>query len=79
MSPQEPPKSARTANLMESFACLPEPRRRASCSYPLDELLLTALCAISSGADDWVEVALWGQEWCEWLREFLPFATGCWT
>ena len=58
---------------MESFASLPEPRRRASCSYPLDELLLTVLCAISSGADDWVEVTLRGQEKRDWLGKFLPF------
>ena len=47
--------------LMESFEALEDPRRRlASCDYPLQELLLTALCAISSGADDWVDVGLWG-------------------
>ncbi|MFT7723754.1 MAG: transposase family protein [Roseateles sp.] len=39
---------------MQAFEALEDPRRRASCAYPLDELLLTALCAVTSGADDWV-------------------------
>jgi hypothetical protein len=42
---------------MEAFETLEDPRRRlASCDYPLQELLLTALCAIGSGVDDWVDV-----------------------
>ncbi|HET9641768.1 MAG TPA: ISAs1 family transposase [Burkholderiaceae bacterium] len=62
---------------MEAFETLEDPRRRlASCNYPLQELLLTALCAISSGADDWVDVALWGREKLEWLRRFLAFENG---
>jgi predicted transposase YbfD/YdcC len=62
---------------MESFETLEDPRRRlASCDYPLQELLLTALCAISSGADDWVDVGLWGQEKLDWLRRFLAFENG---
>lgn len=63
--------------LMEAFETLEDPRRRlASCDYPLQELLLTALCAISSGADDWVDVALWGREKLDWLQRFLAFRNG---
>lgn len=62
---------------MEAFETLEDPRRRlASCDYPLQELLLTALCAVGSGVDDWVDVALWGQEKLDWLRRFLPFQNG---
>jgi len=61
---------------MESFESLEDPRRRASCAHALQELLLTALCAVASGADDWVDVAMWGQEKIEWLRRFLPFDNG---
>jgi predicted transposase YbfD/YdcC len=42
----------------------------------LDELLLTAISAILSGADTWVSVALWGRAKLDWLRQFLPFANG---
>jgi predicted transposase YbfD/YdcC len=63
--------------LMEAFETLEDPRRRlASCDHALQELLLTALCAISSGADDWVDVALWGREKLDWLRRFLAFENG---
>lgn len=62
---------------MEAFETLEDPRSRlASCAYSLEELLLTALCAISSGADDWVDVALWGREKIDWLRRFLAFESG---
>jgi predicted transposase YbfD/YdcC len=61
---------------MEAFDTLQDPRRLASCRYPLQELLLTALCAISSAADDWVDVALWGREKLDWLRRFLAFEKG---
>ena len=46
------------------------------CAYPLQEMLLVALCAISSDADDWVHVAEWGELKLDWLRRFLPFAGG---
>lgn len=62
--------------LIEAFEDLEDPRRRASCAYALDGLLLTALCAVTSGADDWVSVALWGEEKLDWPRRFLPFERG---
>jgi hypothetical protein len=42
----------------------------------LDELLLTAACAVLSGADGWAAVALRGQAKLDWLRRFLPFENG---
>jgi len=61
---------------MQEFETLPDPRRTPSCAYPLQEMLLVALCAIASDADDWVHVATWGQFKLDWLRQFLPFANG---
>lgn len=61
---------------MQAFETLPDPRRTPSCAYPLQEMLLVALCAITSDADDWVHVAMWGQFKLDWLRQFLPFANG---
>jgi predicted transposase YbfD/YdcC len=60
--------------LMQAFDDLPDPRtRQGRCQYPLQELLLTALCAVAAGAQDWVDVATWGQLKLEWLRRFLQF------
>ncbi len=64
-----------TPPFLEHFAGLPDPRTRRP-AYPLQELLLIAVCAILSGADDWVDVADWGRAKLGWLRRFLPFENG---
>ncbi len=60
---------------LEAFDELEDPRTR-ECPHRLDELLLAALCAITSGADSWISVAGWARLKLEWLRRFLPFANG---
>jgi predicted transposase YbfD/YdcC len=62
--------------LLHSFDDLSDPRVAARCAYPLQELLLVALCAVTCDADDWVHVAEWGQAKLDWLRRFLPFEAG---
>ncbi len=66
---------AAPVGLLEHFAELEDPRTRCS-PHDLLELLLTAIAAILSGADNWVAVAAWGRAKLDWLRQFLPFATG---
>lgn len=61
--------------LLEHFEDLQDPRSRQS-PHALDELLLTAVCAVLSGADGWVAVAAWGRAKLPWLRQFLPFENG---
>lgn len=63
------------AGLMEHFADLEDPRTRCS-AHDLLELLLTAIGAIISGADNWVAVTVWGRAKLDWLRQFLPFENG---
>jgi predicted transposase YbfD/YdcC len=41
--------------------------------YPLPEILLLMLCGTIAGADDFVEISLWGGEHQDFLRRFLPF------
>ena len=64
-----------SAEVLQAFAELPDPRSR-TCAYPLDELLLVALSAITSGAEDWVNVVEWAQLKLDWLRRWLPFENG---
>ncbi len=66
---------AAPVGLLEHFAELEDPRTRCS-PHGLLELLLTAIAAILSGADNWVAVAAWGRAKLDWLRQFLPFANG---
>jgi predicted transposase YbfD/YdcC len=61
--------------LLDHFAEVEDPRTRRS-PHGLMELLLTAICAVLSGADNWAAVALWGRAKLEWLRQFLPFGNG---
>ena len=60
---------------LQAFEGLQDPRSR-TCPHPLDELLLVALCAITSGAESWVTVVEWGCMKLDWLRRWLPFANG---
>ena len=61
--------------LLEHFGELEDSRTPRS-RHGLMELLLTAIGAVRSGADNWAAVALWGRAKLEWLRKFLPFAHG---
>ena len=62
--------------LLDHFAALEDPRQRAKVLYPLPEILLLLLCATLAGADDVVEIALWGDEHLAFLRRFLPCEHG---
>lgn len=63
-------------SFLSHFAALRDPRQAAKVLYPLAEILLLMLCATISGADDFVEIHLWGCERCDFLRRFLPFEHG---
>ena len=58
------------------FSALRDPRQSAKVLYPLPEILLLLLCATISGADDFVEITLWGEEHMGFLRRFRPYARG---
>ena len=58
------------------FAALRDPRQSAKVLYPLPEILLLLLCATISGADDFVEITLWGEERLDFLRRFEPYLRG---
>lgn len=58
------------------FAALRDPRQAAKVLYPLPEILLIVLCGTLAGADDFVELALWGRENLQFLRRFAGFASG---
>jgi predicted transposase YbfD/YdcC len=58
------------------FAALSDPRQVAKVLYPLPEILLIVLCGTLAGADDFVELALWGRENLQFLRRFARFVHG---
>jgi predicted transposase YbfD/YdcC len=63
-------------SFLSHFAALRDPRQTAKVLYPLPEVLLLLLCATIAGADDFVEISLWGTEHQSFLRRFLPFHHG---
>jgi predicted transposase YbfD/YdcC len=68
----EPSSRAR----LDPFSALEDPRQQAKVLYPLPEILLLLLCATLAGADDLVEIALWGKQQLVFLRRLRPFTHG---
>ena len=66
------PKSVRIA---DHFAELTDPRRR-EVVYPLINVVVIAVCAVISGADDFVAIARFGTTKREWLARFLDLENG---
>ena len=63
-------------NFLDHFKDLDDPRVPGLISYPLDELLLTTLCAVLSGYEDWSDIATYGREKLDFLGRFLPYGSG---
>jgi predicted transposase YbfD/YdcC len=62
--------------LLDRFATLEDPRQAAKVLYPLPEIVLLLLCATLAGADDFVEIQLWGAQHLAFLRRFRPYTHG---
>ena len=63
-------------SILAHFSSLEDPRQPAKILYPLMEILLLALAAAIAGADDFVEVTLWGAEHQGFLRRFYAYKDG---
>ena len=55
----------------EHFAELKDPRIDRTKLHPLINILVIALCAAICGADNWVEIELFGPSKREWFARFL--------
>ena len=72
---EETPEPTCTS-LLDHVSALQDPRQQAKVLYPLPEILLLLLCAPLAGADDLVEIELWGKQQLACLRRFRPFTHG---
>ena len=68
---ERPPTSVST-----HFATLTDPRVERTKQHLLVDIVTIALCAVISGANDWVAVATYGREKAAWLRTFLELPGG---
>lgn len=58
------------------FGNLRDPRALHSILHKLIDILIITICAVISGADDFVAIAEYGKEKQEWLKTFLELANG---
>jgi predicted transposase YbfD/YdcC len=65
----------RSVRIADHFAELTDPRRR-EVVYPLINVVVIAVCAVISGADDFVAIARFGTTKREWLARFLDLESG---
>ena len=64
------------APLIDSFAEIEDSRCARNTLYPIEEILLLAICGAISGADDFVALEEFGESKLDWLRGLLPFERG---
>lgn len=62
--------------ILDHFSALADPRQSWKVIYPLPEILLLILAATIASAEDFVEIEAWGNEHLDFMRRFLPFASG---
>ena len=64
------------SSFLDHFSALRDPRQSWKVVYPLPEILLTVLSGTLAGAEDFVEIRRWALLHLDFLRRFLPFASG---
>src|SRR5262245_47816151 len=68
-----PPK---TLAIKHYFRTLKDPRRRHRRLHRLLDMVVIAICAILSGANNWQEIATFAQRRSRWLKGFLALPHG---
>lgn len=63
-------------SISEHFGSLTDPRVERTKLHRLMDIILIAVCAVISGADDWVDIEEYGEAKLEWLRGFLELPHG---
>ena len=63
-------------SIMEHFSSVSDPRILLKTSHKLNEIITITLCAVIAGADDWVEIADFGEAKEEWFKTFMDLPAG---
>ena len=64
------------AVIREPFQGLTDPRMERAKRHNLLDIVALTICAVICGADNWVEIAEFGQAKAEWLGSFLALPNG---
>jgi predicted transposase YbfD/YdcC len=68
--------AATNASLNEHFASLTDLRKSGMIEHKLLDIITMTVCAVICGANNWIEVALFGQRRQAWLKQFLELPGG---
>lgn len=63
-------------SLVEHLSEIGDPREGPALRHNLVELLVVAICAVLSGAENCADMELWGKQKLPWLRGFLSLRNG---
>ena len=67
---------SRPLSLREHFEIVEDRRVERTKEHGLLDIIVIAVCAVICGADDWVDIAGWGNEKIEWLIQFMSLENG---
>ena len=76
MSQPAPFSTPKPLTIKQHFRTLKDPRRRHRRLHRLLDIVVIALCGVLCGADDWQEIATFGQGRYAWLKRFLALPNG---
>jgi predicted transposase YbfD/YdcC len=65
-----------TNSLEQYFGRLSDPREGQNVQHPLLSIVSIAICAVICGADNWVDVEMFGEAKQDWLQTFLALPHG---
>ena len=63
-------------SLIKHMSSVKDPRINRTKRHKLLDILVITICAVICGADDWVEVEMYGRAKRAWLRKFLELPNG---
>ena len=69
-------KHLKSRTLFESLSEIRDPRVERTKLHALTDILVIAVCAMISGAEDWEDLAEFGLAKQEWLATFLALKNG---
>ena len=62
--------------IAEHFSKVPDPRVDRTKEHQLIDIIAIAICAVICGAENWVDIELYGKSKQDWLRTFLELPNG---
>jgi predicted transposase YbfD/YdcC len=66
----------RLGSIGEHFMQLEDPRIERNKLHPLMNILVIAICGVICGAEDWVDIELYGNLKKDWLKQYLDLTNG---